>query len=68
MNVYIYGIVGHAGAVEMPLDDLDIDELEVGREFLYDGKIYEVRSMYGSDDNVRLNVVIALDPAETPRV
>ena len=40
MNVYIYGIVGHAGAVEMPLDDLDIDELEVGREFVYDGKIY----------------------------
>jgi hypothetical protein len=65
MMVSIYGIVGHAGAVEIPLDDLEIDELEVGREFLYRGKIYEVRSINDSSGQViRMNVVITMDPSD----
>lgn len=65
MIVSIYGIVGHAGAVEIPLDELEIDELEVGREFLYRGKIYEVRSISDSNAQViRMNVVITMDPSD----
>ena len=62
MNIFIYGIVGQAGALQMSLDELDIDELEVGREFMHRGKIYEIRSIYETGSDIRLNVVLSLEP------
>ncbi len=62
VNVYIYGIIGQAGALQMPLDDLDVDDLDVGREFMHGGKIYEIRSIYHVGQDIRMNVVMATEP------
>ena len=59
----IFGLVGHAGALRMPLEELDVDELEPGREFIHHGRIYEIRSVVELSEGVQLNVVLALDQA-----
>ncbi|MCH8843961.1 MAG: hypothetical protein IID61_13435 [SAR324 cluster bacterium] len=61
MEVIIYGIVGHASSVRLPLDALDLDDLAVGREFTYNGKLYEIRSLSEDGDTVRMNVVMILE-------
>ncbi len=64
MDVTIYGLLGHAGGVRMPLDDLEVDELESGREFIYHGRIYEIRSVAEHGEGMVLNVVMTLDTVE----
>ena len=61
MEVIIYGIVGHASSVRLPLDALDLDDLAVGREFTYNGKLYEIRSLSEVEETVRMNVVMILE-------
>ena len=61
MEVIIYGIVGHASSVRLPLDALDLDDLAVGREFTYNGKLYEIRALSEDGDTVRMNVVMMLE-------
>ena len=61
MEVIIYGIVGHASSVRLPLDALDLDDLAVGREFTYNGKLYEIRSLSEDEETVRMNVVMILE-------
>ena len=59
----IFGLLGHAGALRMPLEELDVDELEPGREFIHQGRIYEIRSVVNIPEGVQLNVVLAMDSA-----
>ena len=61
MEVIIYGIVGHASSVRLPLDALDLDDLAVGREFTYNGKLYEIRSLREDGETVFMNVVMILE-------
>ena len=61
MEVIVYGIVGHASSVRLPLDALDLDDLAVGREFTYNGKLYEIRSLSEDEETVRMNVVMILE-------
>lgn len=60
MNVTVYGLSGHAGRVDMPMDQLDLEELETGREFEYNGRIYEIRSVSECDQGFRINVVMSV--------
>ena len=45
----------------MPLEDLEVEELEVGREFVFDGMIYEIRSLMETDEGIMMNVVIVME-------
>ena len=60
MNVTIYGIIGQK-TVNMPLDNLEIDDLDVGREFVFKGKVYEIRSITEQEDNFLINVVLIME-------
>lgn len=60
MNVTVYGLIGHAGRVEMPMDELNVEELETGSEFEYNGRVYEIRSVIENDQEIRINVVMAV--------
>lgn len=62
MDVIIYGLQGHSGGLRVSLDDLELDELEEGREFIFGGRIYEIRSITETAGGTLLNVVLALDP------
>lgn len=61
MDAIIYGLVGHAGSISMPLEDLDLDDLATGREFAYQGRIYEIRSITEGDSTVQMNVVMIME-------
>jgi hypothetical protein len=63
MDVIIYGLVGHAGSVRLPLEKLELDDLAVGREFAYEGKIYEIRSVQERGRDLHMNVVMIMDDA-----
>jgi hypothetical protein len=60
MNVIVYGLVGHAGSVELPIESLELEELEPGSEFEYKGRIYEIRSVTDNEQGLRINVVMAI--------
>lgn len=60
MNVTIYGINGKKSVV-MPLDDLEIDELEEGREIVFSGRVYEIRSIFEQEDNYLINVILVME-------
>jgi len=60
MNVTVYGLIGHAGRVELPVETLELEELETGREFEYNGRIYEIRSVADDAHGIRINVVMSL--------
>ena len=60
MNVTIFGIVGQR-SVEIPLEELEIDDLEVGREFVFRGKVYEIRSIAEANEGVLINVVLIME-------
>ncbi|MCZ6472568.1 MAG: hypothetical protein O7A08_03950 [SAR324 cluster bacterium] len=60
MNVIIFGITGHR-ELRLPLEQLEVEDLEVGREFVFDGKIYEIRSLVETDDGILMNVVVAME-------
>ena len=59
MDINIFGIIGHR-EVTMPLEQLDVEELEVGRELVFEGKIYEIRSLTEMHDHILMNVVIVM--------
>ncbi len=61
MDVIIFGITGHR-EVRMPLDDLEVDDLEVGREFAFSGQIYEIRSLAEAEaGGILMNVVLVME-------
>jgi len=63
MDAIIYGLVGHAGSVRVPLEELEIDDLTVGREFAMHGKVYEIRSIREGEGVLHLNVVMIWEDA-----
>ncbi len=61
MKLIIFGVTGHQ-ELHMPLDDLEVEDLEVGREFPFNGQIYEIRSLFETEDGgIRMNVVLVMD-------
>ena len=60
MDVSIFGITGHR-ELRMPLEELEVEDLEVGREFVYEGKIYEIRSLTELDTGLLMNVVVTME-------
>ena len=56
MNVFIYGITGHK-EVSMPLEELEVEELEVGGQFIYKNNVYEIRSVAELEKGLLINVV-----------
>lgn len=60
MDIIIYGITGHR-ELRMPLESLDVEDLEVGREFAYNGQIYEIRSLSEMNDGILMNVVMVME-------
>jgi len=65
MNVTVYGLVGHSGRLELPLDELDIEELEPGGEFQFEGNVYEIRSVQEHEREIRINVVLSMILGQT---
>ena len=63
MEAVIYGLVGHAGSIRMPLDRLELDDLATGREFEYKGRVYEIRSISQNDEAVHMNVIMIMEDA-----
>lgn len=64
MRVAIYGLMGHAGRFELPLDHLDVEDLSPGEEFVFNGRVYEIRSVAEEgDDNFLLNVSLVMNHA-----
>jgi predicted metal-dependent peptidase len=64
MDVIIYGLVGHAGSLRIPLEELDLDDLTAGREFTYQGKIYEIRSVQEAENALHMNVVMIMEESQ----
>jgi hypothetical protein len=60
MNVCVYGLIGHAGKLELPVEQLDVEDLEPGSEFEYEGNLYEIRSVQEGEREIRINVVLSL--------
>lgn len=60
MNVCVYGLIGHAGKLELPLEQLDVEDLEPGGEFEFEGNLYEIRSVLENEREIRINVVLSL--------
>ena len=56
MDVFIYGITGHR-EVSMPLENLEVEELEVGGQFIFKGLVYEIRSVAELEEKLLINVV-----------
>jgi hypothetical protein len=65
MNVAVYGLIGHSGRLDVPLDQLDVEDLEPGGEFEFEGNLYEIRSVQESDREIRINVVVSLIMAQS---
>jgi hypothetical protein len=42
------------------LDQLDVEDLEPGGEFEYEGNLYEIRSVQQEREAIRINVVLSL--------
>lgn len=64
MTVTIYGLLGHANRVEMPLDSLEMEEMAPGEEFVFDGKVYEIRSVIKGENGFLINVSLVLNQAQ----
>lgn len=60
MNVSVYGLIGHAGKLDVPLDQLDVEDLEPGGEFEFEGNLYEIRSVQEDEHEIRINVVLSM--------
>lgn len=61
VTVTIYGLMGHAGKLQLPLEELDVESLEPGEEFPYQGRIYEIRSVTRTGNEVFINVMLAVN-------
>lgn len=60
MDVSIFGITGHQ-ELRLPLEELEVEDLEVGREFVYKDKIYEIRSLTELESRLLMNVVVTME-------
>jgi hypothetical protein len=63
MIATIYGLLGHAGKLQLPLESLDIEELAPGEEFVFNGRVYEIRSVSTASETVLLNVSLVMNQA-----
>ncbi|HEX9843915.1 MAG TPA: hypothetical protein VGC20_14245 [bacterium] len=63
MTVTIYGLLGHAGKLELPLESLDIEDMAPGEEFVFNGRVYEIRSVSHQAETVLLNVSLVMNQA-----
>ena len=58
MMVTIYGIIGYARDFQLPLETLELEDLEPGEEFGYDGNIYQIRSVIRKEGELLINVTL----------
>lgn len=63
MTVTIYGLLGHAGRLDVSLDSLDVEDLAPGEEFVFNGRVYEIRSVLDSGEAMLLNVSLVMNHA-----
>ena len=63
MELTVYGLLGYSGYIRLPIESLDLEELELGEEFVYQGKVYQIRSMIEQGENITLNVTMSMDQA-----
>lgn len=63
MTAIIYGLLGHAGRLELPMESLEVEMLDTGEEMLFNGRVYEIRSIYRDGDEVILNVFLVATEA-----
>ena len=63
MELTVYGLLGYSGFLKLPIESLDLEELELGEEFIYEGKVYQIRSMIEHGENITLNVTMSMDSA-----
>ena len=60
MKVSIFGITGYR-EITIPLEELAIEDLDVGREFVFNNQIYEIRSIAEIENKVIMNVVQTME-------
>ena len=60
MTVTVYGLVGHSGMLEIPAEQLDVEDYEPGSEFEFEGNLYEIRSVQEHGNGIRIDVVLSL--------
>ena len=63
MIVTLYGLLGHAGKLELPLESLDIEDLAPGEEFVFNGRVYEIRSVAAIGEGIAVNVSLVMNHA-----
>ena len=63
MTLTIYGLLGHAGHLDLPEGSLDIEELAAGEEFVFNGRVYEIRSVSQMEEQTLLNVSLVMHHA-----
>ena len=63
MTVTIYGLLGHAANLELPLESLDIEDMAPGEEFIFNGRVYEIRSVSHLEGTVLINVSLVMNQA-----
>ena len=63
MNVSIFGLLGHAGRFDLPLEHLEVEELAPGEEFVFNGRVYEIRSVFPQGQGFLLNVSLVMHHA-----
>ena len=63
MMVTIYGLLGHAGKLVLPLEHLDVEELAPGQEFVFEQSLYQIRSVLQQAETVLLNVTMVMQAA-----
>jgi len=56
--VTIYGILGYARDFRLPLESLELEDLEPGEEFGFEGNIYQIRSVIKKEDELLINVTL----------
>lgn len=60
MTVTVSGLVGHSGMLEIPAEQLDVQDYEPGSEFVFEGNLYEIRSVQQDGNGLRIDVVLSL--------
>lgn len=63
MTVTIYGLLGHAGKLDLPLESLEVEDLAAGEEFVFNGRVYEIRSVWHQAESIHVNVSLVMHHA-----
>jgi hypothetical protein len=63
MEITIYGLLGHAHKLDLPLESLEVEELAAGEEFAFNGRIYEIRSVTPLESGYAINVSLVMNEA-----